>query len=231
MHRLFPFLLGAVLTVLAPLSGSAYIEDAALPEPGALWEASSGKDWMPYNETLTETGRIKKDHSLFIVFPRNDAAHQKDTPLPRLILSLAPGPLPASAMTGADGKAVIARFGPVYPFRRSDMYENTPMTGMYTENTYTVSSGREEAKEFHYYTLTYHDRKARYLQFLVDRKTRKVRAAAWWQGTPLYSPDTVTADALTRWGLWRYVIPELMDGYALTLGGDAAKTPDTSPSL
>lgn len=229
MRDFSSFLAAAAIAAVLPFSCSAYIEKA-LPDPpldqeGTLWAAASGSDWTSYNETLTETGRIKKDHSLFAVFQKNDGAHAKETPPVKILLFLAPGPSAAGITAGSDGKELITRLGKVYPFRRSDIYENTPGTGMYTENTYTVSS-MEEQKEFHYYTLTYHDKNARYLQFLVDRNTTKVRAAAWWQGTPLYSPDTVTADALTAWGLWRYVIPELMDSGALTLDANPEKPLD-----
>ncbi len=227
MRDFSSFLTAAALAAMLPFSCSAYIEKA-LPDPpldqaGALWTAASEADWEPYNETLTETGRIKKDHTLFAVFQKNDGAHAKETPPVKLLLFLGPGPSAAGVTDGSDGKELITGLGKVYPFRRSDIYENTLGTGMYTENTYTVSSGPAEAKEFHYYTLTYHDKSGRYLQFLVDRNTAKVRAAAWWQGRPLYSPDTVTADALTEWGLWRYVIPDLMDGGALNLGGSTPK--------
>lgn len=231
MRDFSSFLTAAAIAAALPFSCSAYTEKA-LPDPpldpaGALWTAASGSDWISYNETLSETGRIKKDHSLFAAFQKNDGAHEKETPPVKILLFLMPGPSAAGVTVGSDGKELINRLGSVYPFRRSDIYENTPGTGMYTENTYTISSA-EGRKEFHYYTLTYHDKSARYLQFLVDRNTAKVRAAAWWQETPLYSPDTVTADALTTWGLWRYVIPELMDGGALTLGVNAKKAPDSS---
>lgn len=229
----FSFISGAALALLFPFSSGAYIE-SALPDPpfdeaGSLWAAASGPDWAAYNETLTETGRIRKDRAIFIAFQKNDGAHEKETPLPKLILFLAPGSPSSGLPAMSDGKDVLTRFGKVYPFRRSDIYENTPKTGMYTENTYTVYDGPGGAKEFHYYTVTYHDRQERYLQFLIDRNTAKVRTAAWWQGNPLYSPDTVTADALTRWGLWRYVIPEFMDSGALSLDGAASRNQSEAP--
>ncbi len=216
--------LTALVILLAPLSVGAYIESAALPapyddlSPAANAARLAGDDFRYYNSAGTDAGYLAKDRSVFLALG-TDAGD----PLPpftlakdqlRILLFLGKGTkLPGGLSIGGPGADIVRVFGPVYPLGRADVYDNEPRTGMYTENTHTFRRG----EAFRCYTLTYFDRSGRYLQFLVDRKTKTIAAAAAWQSPSLSRPDAAAADALSRWGLWRLLRPEEAGGAPLAL--------------
>lgn len=207
--RLLSIFLAAAL--LAPcLTASAWTENAAPPPPfgedrpvPALLKSG---DYTRSRESGGDTGWLRKDSAVFF------AEGSADDPLPpytvgkgrlRIILWLRPGePLPGGLSVGSPAADVIRRFGKVYPYSRADIYQNEPDTGMYTENTFRAPGG----KEFRCWTLTYFDKNGRWVQFLIDRDTKKIALCAAWEGGSLRCPGTAAADALSAWGLWRLIL-------------------------
>ena len=200
----------------APFSASAYVD--AVPLPAAFSDVSPAAGeariqsgaYRLYRVLGADEGYFARDHSIFF------AACTAEDALPpytlgrrvlRIVLFLGKGTaLPGGPAVGGPASSVIDAFGPVYPVSRSDIYENEPRTGMYTENTHAFprGSGRED---YRYYTLTYADKAGRHVQFLVGREDRTILCAAYWEGPSLAPSDAAAADALTRWGLWRRLFP------------------------
>ncbi len=216
----------ALALLALPRPAAAYVESAALSapfsdtSPAANEARTADGRWQAYRQIGGDAGWLARDRSVFF------AVGTGDDPLPpftlakgqlRIVLFLGRGtPVAGGVSVGAPASEAVRAFGPVYPYSRSDVYENEPGTGLYTENTHAFprSAGRPD---FRYYTLTYRDRDGRSLQFLVDRETKTVAAAAYWEGASLSRPDAAAADALTRWGLWRYLFPASGEAGALRL--------------
>lgn len=226
MTPIFRAVLLAFALLMLPRMAAAYVESAALSapltdmSPAANAARTADGRWEFYRQIRSDAGWIARDRSVFFAIGTGGDALPPFTlekGALRIALFLGRGtPVAGGVSVGSPASDVVRAFGPVYPYSRSDVYENEPGTGLYTENTHAFprAAGRPD---FRYYTLTYSDRAGRHLQFLVDRTAKIVAAAAYWEGASLSRPDAAAADALTRWGLWRYLFPRSDEAGALRL--------------
>lgn len=216
--------LTALCFLLVPGGAGAYTDPIVCPPPFTeLTPAdnaarASEAAFLHLRDIGSDAGYLAADRSAFFAMGTRSAEALPPYILAegqlRIVLFLGKGtPLPGGLAVGGPAADIVRIFGPVYPVSRSDIYENEPRTGMYTENTHTFRDGRA----FRYYTLTYADRNGRSVQFLVDRDTKTIAAAACWDDSLFSRPDTAAADALTRWGLWRLLFPSPTGQGALAL--------------
>lgn len=216
--------LAALCFLLVPGGAGAYTDPVVCPPPfaeltpAANAARASDAAFLHLRDIGSDAGYLAADRSVFFAMGTRSAEALPPYILAedqlRIVLFLGKGtPLPGGLVVGGPAADIVRIFGPVYPVSRSDIYENEPRTGMYTENTHTFRDGRM----FRYYTLTYADRNGRSVQFLVDRDTKTIAAAACWDDSLFSRPDTAAADALTRWGLWRLLFPSPSGQGALAL--------------
>lgn len=216
--------LAALCILLVPGGAGAYTDPIVCPPPfteltpAANAARASDAAFLHLRDMGSDAGYLAADRSTFFAMGTRSTEALPPYILAegqlRIVLFLGKGtPLPGGLVVGGPASDIVRIFGPVYPVSRSDIYENEPRTGMYTENTHTFRDGRM----FRYYTLTYADRNGRSVQFLVDRNTKTIAAAACWDDSLFSRPDTAAADALTRWGLWRLLFPSPTGQGALAL--------------
>lgn len=216
--------LTALCFLLVPGGAGAYTDPIVCPPPfteltpAANAARASDAAFLHLRDIGSDAGYLAADRSAFFAMGTRSAEALPPYILAegqlRIVLFLGKGtPLPCGLAVGGPASDIVRIFGPVYPVSRSDIYENEPRSGMYTENTHTFRDGRM----FRYYTLTYADRNGRSVQFLVDRDTKTIAAAACWDDSLFSRPDTAAADALTRWGLWRLLFPSPTGQGALAL--------------
>lgn len=216
--------LAALYLLLVPGGAGAYTNPVVCPPPfaeltpAANAARASDAAFLHLRDIGSDAGYLAADRSVFFAMGTRSTEALPPYILAegqlRIVLFLGKGtPLPGGLAVGGPASDIVRIFGPVYPVSRSDIYENEPRTGMYTENTHTFRDGRM----FRYYTLTYADRNGRSVQFLVDRDTKTIAAAACWDDSLFSRPDTAAADALTRWGLWRLLFPSPSGQGALAL--------------
>lgn len=110
---------------------------------------------------------------------------------------------------GSKLQDVLNAYGSVYKPNRTDIYTNDPNTGYFNEGSHSYETNYGMKREFKYYNLTYYDRNRHWLQILVDKSDKKVKAISYAYGSPRFGESQVNdlPSTLYSWGLYRHILP------------------------
>lgn len=118
---------------------------------------------------------------------------------------------------GMSLEQVIAAYGELLYSGDVDKYRNIPNTGYALEGTYTFKTKYGDQERFKYYMISYFDLDSHWVEFLVDKSSKKVKAIGYFYGDPRsgISNNRDLVYELNDWGLWPIVLADRINEHPL----------------
>lgn len=184
-----------------------------------LYDYLNQNDYKFYSKDRWSDAYLKKDHSLFMTISNNPLAGlRRQSGLLYTILIMKPGYQTDKGIeVGMSLEQVIAAYGELLYSGDVDKYRNIPNTGYALEGTYTFKTKYGDQERFKYYMISYFDLDSHWVEFLVDKSSKKVKAIGYFYGDPRsgISNNRDLVYELNDWGLWPIVLADRINEHPL----------------
>lgn len=216
--------LGSMLLII-PAGSFAYVDDAGIMDhfnyanDQCLYDYLNQNDYKFYSKDRWSDAYLKKDHSLFMTISNNPLAGlRRQSGLLYTILIMKPGYQTDKGIeVGMSLEQAIAAYGELLYSGDVDKYRNIPNTGYALEGTYTFKTKYGDQERFKYYMISYFDLDSHWVEFLVDKSSKKVKAIGYFYGDPRsgISNNRDLVYELNDWGLWPIVLADRINEHPL----------------
>ncbi len=206
----------------------AYVDDAGVMDQfnynndQYLYDYFNNNDYRFYNKSQKADAYIKNDNSLFMTISNNSLEGLwRQAGMLYQIVIMKPGYKTDKGIeVGMTLNQVKTAYGELCTSGQTDVYRNEPHTGYYLEGVYNYKTKYGDQEKFKYYMISYFDRNHHWVEFLVDKSSKKVKAIGYFYGEPHsgISNNRSLVYAIDGWGLWRFVLADRINEHPLKSG-------------
>lgn len=216
--------LGSMLLIM-PAGSFAYVDDAGIMDhfnyanDQYLYDYFNHNDYQLYHKDTNADAYIKNDNSLFMSISTDSLGGfwRKEGMLYTVIMMKPGYKTDKGIEVGMNLKQVKEAYGEIYASKQINIYKNNPNTGYYLEGVYNFKTKYGDQEKFKYYMISYFDRNHHWVEFLVDKSSKKVRAIGYFYGEPRFgiNNNNDLVHEIDGWGLWPIVLADRINEHPL----------------